>query len=56
MIDQKQKRGTSYMGIDLIPLIAIFLTTLYFYKDFYFSKSDLFWVMRGKLRGFCGKK
>jgi Undecaprenyl-phosphate glucose phosphotransferase len=41
MIDQKQKRGTSYMGIDLIPLIAIFLTTLYFYKDFYFSKSDL---------------
>src|SRR5688500_16241154 len=41
MFDQKQKSGGSYLAGDLILLILIFLTALYFYKDFSFSKSDM---------------
>jgi putative colanic acid biosynthesis UDP-glucose lipid carrier transferase len=41
MLDQKQKRGSSYLSVDLISLIAIFLTALYLYKDLVFSKKDL---------------
>jgi exopolysaccharide biosynthesis polyprenyl glycosylphosphotransferase len=42
MYDQKQKRGNSYLVVaDLLPLILIFLATLYFYSDGSFSKKDI---------------
>ena len=41
MLDQKQKRGTSYLAVDLILLTLIFLAVLYFYQDLTFSKTDM---------------
>lgn len=41
MYEQKQKRGNSYLVADLLPLILIFLSTLYFYSDGSFSKKDI---------------
>jgi Undecaprenyl-phosphate glucose phosphotransferase len=41
MFDQKQKRETAYLAVDLILIILIFIAAIYFYQDFTLSKKDL---------------
>jgi putative colanic acid biosynthesis UDP-glucose lipid carrier transferase len=36
----KSKREIPYLAVDLLPLIAIFPTALYFFRDFRFSRSE----------------
>ena len=42
MPGQKQKRGIPYLAVDLVPLILIFITALYFVREFRFSQKD--WI------------
>ena len=39
---QKQKSEIPYLAVDLLPLIFVFITVFYCYRDFSFSKRD--WI------------
>jgi Undecaprenyl-phosphate glucose phosphotransferase len=41
MPGQKQKSEIPYLAVDLLPLIFVFITAFYCYRDFSFSKRDL---------------